>query len=230
MWLKLQACSLEDLGIQLPLPGGIGTPEIVAMEQRGHTVPKAMGPITVGRVSQAQVVYVVVAQALATRSRSPERRQPLRQYATVAAWRRSRERRRLNQTACSTPGCRFRRHMNGTLYEDLSDDGGRVEFLCCWRCRLFGGVAHGEMCEVVELPAGELPAVEAGEMAAEVTLVDAPVGEETQVVEFIELDGIQMPVQDLFREDTVDTIQLSQMEVVEDQPDSLPANEETQMA
>ena len=120
--------------------------------------------------------------------------------------------------------------MNGTLYEDLSDDGGRVEFLCCWRCRLSGGVAHGEMCEVVELPAGELPAVEAGEMAAELTLVDAPVGEETQVVEFIELDGIQMPVQDLFREDTVDTTQVSQMEVVEDQPDSLPANEEIQMA
>ena len=38
------------------------------------------------------------------------------------------------------------------LYEDLTDDGGIVEYLCCWRCRLFGGVAHGEMCAFLELP------------------------------------------------------------------------------
>ena len=76
----------------------------------------------------------------------------LRQYPAVEASRRSRERRRQDPSACSTPGCRFRRHTSGVLYEDLTDDGGIVEYLCCWRCRLSGGVAHGEMCEFLELP------------------------------------------------------------------------------
>ena len=81
-----------------------------------------------------------------------EIRSGFRQYPTVEAWRRSRERRRQDPSACSTPGCRFRRHTSGVLYEDLTDDGGIVEYLCCWRCKLSGGKAHGEMCEFLRLP------------------------------------------------------------------------------
>ena len=61
------------------------------------------------------------------------------------------------------------------------------------------------MCEAVELPP---PGPVLHETAAEVAVVDAPVGEEIQMAEVIQVDiaeEIQMPVQDLFREDTVDS-------------------------
>ena len=110
-----------------------------------HSVPESpVGYLGRLRVEQAERLQLVHG--------TPMIRPGVWQYPTVEAWRRSRERRRQDPSACSTPGCRFRRHTSGVLYEDLTDDGGIVEYLCCWRCRLFGGEAHGEMCEFLRLP------------------------------------------------------------------------------
>ena len=116
-----------------------------------------MTPATYHSVPESPVGYpgrlrIEQAERLQLVRGTPMIRPGLRQYPTVEAWRRSRERRRQDPSACSTPGCRFRRHTSGVLYEDLTDDGGIVEYLCCWRCRLSGGEAHGEMCEFLRLP------------------------------------------------------------------------------
>ena len=116
-----------------------------------------MMPATVHSVPECPVCYFGCLRAERLQRvrgiQSSETIRPgFRQDPTVEAWRRSRERRRQDPSACSTPGCRFKRHTSGVLYEDLTDDGGIVEYLCCWRCRLSAGVAHGEICEFLELP------------------------------------------------------------------------------